>query len=117
MSIVLRYFKIEEFDCSHTGKNEMKESYLLRLDELRHRCGFPFIINSGHRDVTHPDEAKKDKPGTHTEGISGDIRVSNGYQRRKIVEEAIKMEFNGIGVADGFVHVDDRDEDPVMWTY
>jgi uncharacterized protein YcbK (DUF882 family) len=117
MPVEMKYFDIKEFDCRHTGKNEMKESFLIRLDELRGVCGFPFVINSGYRDMTHPEEAKKEKSGTHTFGIAADIKVSNGYQRYKIVSEAIKMGFNGVGIANGFIHIDDRNSDPVMWTY
>jgi hypothetical protein len=113
----LRYFKLHEFDCKHTGENEMKESFLVRIDELRHRCGFPFVINSGYRSKTHPEEINKEKPGKHTEGIASDPAVNNGYERRKIVEEALKMGFKGIGVAKTFVHIDDREGTPVMWTY
>jgi len=113
----MKYFTIDEFVCSHTGKVEMNEDFLHRLDQLRERCGFPFVINSGFRDKTHPIEAAKPHPGTHTLGVAVDIAVSNGKQRRKIVEEAVKMSFNGIGVADSFVHVDDRVSAPVLWSY
>lgn len=113
----LRYFKRPDFDCSHTGENAMQDDFLLRLDELRHRCGFPFIVTSGYRSVKHPIEARKSRPGKHAQGIAADIRVANGYQRRVIVEEALKMGFRGIGVAKTFVHVDDRHSTPVMWTY
>ena len=30
------------------------------VDELRDRCGFPFVITSGYRSPQHPIEAKKD---------------------------------------------------------
>lgn len=112
-----RYFTRDEFDCTHTGENEISSSFVDRLDALRHACGFPFRINSGYRDRTHPKEASKSTPGTHNQGIAADIRVNNGVQRRKIVEMALLQGFNGIGVAKTFVHVDDRDTTPVMWTY
>lgn len=115
----LEFFSVSDFDCSHTGRNEMDPEFLVQLDELRRRCGFAFIITSGYRDPSHPAEARKESPGFHTEGIAADIRVLNGWQRRKIVEEALKMGYRGIGVAKTFVHVDDRSiSDPaVMWTY
>jgi uncharacterized protein YcbK (DUF882 family) len=95
---------------------------LLKIDELRERCGFPFIITSGYRSLAHPIErAKKTNTGTHAQGIAADIKVIDGVQRFKIVEEAIKMGFTGIGVASNFVHVDirslDTNESPVMWCY
>jgi uncharacterized protein YcbK (DUF882 family) len=75
---------------------------LLKLDLLRARCGFPFVITSGYRSEDHPIEAKKEKAGTHAQGIAADIKVRDG-------------------VASSFVHVDIRDldgnESPVMWTY
>ena len=88
---------------------------------MRARCGFTFIITSGYRSEDHPIEAKKEKAGTHAQGIAADIKVSDGVQRFRLVQEAISLGFSGIGVARGFVHVDirnlDGNESPVMWTY
>ena len=117
----LDYFTKKEFACQHTGENEIKDTFLLKLDLLRARCGFPFVITSGYRSPEHPIESRKEKAGTHAQGIAADIKVTDGIQRFKIVEEAIKMGFSGVGVASSFVHVDIRDldgnESPVMWTY
>ena len=113
-----KFFRLEEFNCTHTNLNSMDHEFLVKLDELRERVGFPFIITSGYRDATHPAEARKAEPGTgtHCQGIAADIAVSNGFERMNIVHEAIKMGFS-IGVARTFVHVDDRKTTPVMWTY
>ena len=111
-----KFFRLEEFNCAHTNLNFMDHEFLVKLDELRERVGFPFIITSGYRDATHPAEARKAEPGTHNQGIAADIKVSNGFERMNIVHEAIKMGFS-IGVARTFVHVDDRKTTPVMWTY
>ena len=112
-----RYFSEEEFVCQHTGRNEIKEDLLFRLDFLRDECGFPFVITSGYRDPTHPVEAIKVQPGTHSQGIAADIRVTNGFERRLLVKQALKLGFSGIGVAKAFVHVDVRNTSPVLWTY
>jgi zinc D-Ala-D-Ala carboxypeptidase len=115
-----KYFKLEDFNCQETGENEMSRDFIHRLDELREACGFPFIITSGYRSPSHSIEKRK-KAGKHAQGIAADIKAANGYQRYKIVEEAIKMGFNGIGVARTFIHVDSRicgaDKAPVMWCY
>lgn len=117
----LDYFTREEFACQYTGENEISDRLLLKLDLLRARCGFPFVITSGYRSEDHPIEAKKEKAGTHAQGIAADIRARNGNERFKIVEEAIKAGFTGIGVAASFIHVDSRilgvDKAPVMWCY
>ena len=78
---------------------------------------FRFALPRAIRDATHPAEASKATPGTHNQGIAADIAVSNGVERMNVVHWALKMNFGGIGVAKGFVHVDDRKTTPVMWTY
>lgn len=113
-----RYFKLSEFECQHTGDNMMSPGFILKLDRLREACGFPFVITSGYRSPKHPVEAVKSSPGTHTMGIAADIAVRGGRRRGKIIEEAVKAGFKGIGVARGFVHVDSRDStDLIVWTY
>jgi len=87
------------------------------VDELRDRCGFPFVITSGFRSVQHPIEAKKDVPGTHSQGIAADIKITNSAQRYTIIREALAMGFTGIGVASDFIHVDTRGSAPVIWVY
>lgn len=114
---MFKHFDISEFRCRETGENDMDESFIHMLDELRERCGFSFVITSGYRSVKHTAERRKEKGGTHTQGIAADIAVSNGEQRMKIVREALEMGFGGIGVSRTFVHVDMRPTTPVMWTY
>lgn len=113
----MKFFQIEEFDCQHTGKNEMDPYFLERLDNLRLVCGFPFVITSGYRDPSHPIEAKKSKPGTHAQGIACDIKITNAHQRYLLISRAIGMDFRGIGIACDFIHVDFRREQSVIWTY
>lgn len=113
------YFKRADFDCQETGENRMEDEFIHQLDTLRGVCGWPFIVTSGYRDVSHSLE--RDKPnggGMHTKGIAADIRVTNGKQRHEIVKEAMAMGvFNGIGIAKTFVHLDTREDTPVLWTY
>lgn len=117
----MRYFKLKDFDCQETGNNEMCADFMDKLDELRHVCGFPFIITSGYRDKTHSIEARKTnagrKTGTHAQGIASDIRINNGNEAYQIIKNAQSMGFNGIGVAKTFIHVDTRKTMPVIWTY
>ena len=111
------YFDIEEFDCQQTGNNEMKEEFIHKLDELREACGFPFKITSGYRDPSHSIEVKKEKGGTHTQGIAADIYIPNGADRYRLAQKAFELGFTGIGIAKTFVHVDTREGTPVMWSY
>lgn len=113
----LKYFQLSDFDCQETGENNMSEEFLLKLDELREVCGFPFIITSGYRSPNHSIEARKSSPGTHAEGIAADILVRGGNQRYTIVQKAMELGFTGIGVAKTFIHVDIRKTTPVVWAY
>ena len=113
----MRYFELEEFNCQHTGNNEMKPEFLEKLDALRHVCAFPFVITSGYRDPSHPIEAAKEIPGTHAQGIAADIRVVSSNKRFRLVKEALALGFTGIGVDPSFIHLDIRASSPVIWTY
>ena len=62
-------------------------------------------------------EAKKERPGTHTQGIAADIKVNNGAERFILLNYAFEMGFSGIGVAKTFIHVDIRDSNAVVWLY
>ena len=113
----MRYFTVDEFNCQHTGENQMEPEFMELVDELRHRCDFPFIITSGYRSLTHPIEAKKDVPGTHAQGIAADIQILNGRDRYTLLSTAFNMGFTGIGIAKTFIHLDIRSTQPVVWTY
>jgi uncharacterized protein YcbK (DUF882 family) len=113
----MRYFKRSDFNCQETGENEMNEDFLIKLDDLRHECGFPFFITSGYRDKTHSIEAAKKNPGTHAQGIAADIKVNSGAEAFAILEKAPAMGFTGIGLHHNFVHLDIRKSVPVAWCY
>jgi len=70
----------------------MEPEFMELVDELRDRCGFPFVITSGFRSPTHPIEAKKDVPGTHSQGIAADIKITNSAQRYTIIREALQLD-------------------------
>jgi len=114
----MRHFDIKEFTCKETGENSMSPDFLALLDELRERCDFPFVITSGYRSEEHSAERNKPKGGgLHTKGKAVDIRVIYSAERYKLLKEATKMGFTGIGVAKDFIHLDTRTTTPVMWVY
>lgn len=95
----------------------MSPTFLRRLDEFRGALGCPLVVLSGYRSPNHSLEEHKAKPGTHAQGIAADLRMPDGIIMRKAVALALKMQFNGIGVNKGSLHLDDRDAHPVMWGY
>ena len=119
----IKYFKKEEFNCTHTGNNLMEHNFMMKLDMLRKSINRPLVISSGFRDETHPVEVRKTKPGMHTKGIACDI-LANHKHALDIIKIALDIGFMGIGVNqkgnyDGrFIHVDLREsESPILWSY
>jgi uncharacterized protein YcbK (DUF882 family) len=113
-----KYFKLDEFKCSHTGENKIQKSFVHQLDHLRAACGFSFVVTSGYRDASHPVERIKKSPGTgrHCQGIAADIAVSDGLQRAQICKHALALGFS-VGPSKTFVHVDARDSLQVLFVY
>ncbi len=111
-----KYFSLDEFVCSETGEQDMCPEFLKALSHLRQICGFPFIITSGFRSEKHSVEKAKKTPGTHSQGIAADIKVSGGQQRLAIVKHASAMGMS-VGVAKSFVHVDIRKTPAMCWCY
>lgn len=114
-------FGKREFDCSQTGRNEMKPEFLDKLQALRTEYGKPMRITSGYRHPSHAIEAAKENPGTHSAGIACDVACwsDDAYE---IVRLAIKHGFTGIGISQNsrgarFVHLDMRDSVPVIYSY
>lgn len=118
----LRYFELEEFACQGTGKVEMDEAFLRKLDELRHICGFPFIITSGFRTKEHNDRIGGAPNSQHLFGRAADIQAygANAY---KIIAEAKALGFTGIGIQQKgsfnsrFIHLDTKQGAFRMWSY
>jgi zinc D-Ala-D-Ala carboxypeptidase len=99
-------FKKHEFDCKHTGKNEMQHEFMELLQTLRVQLGFPLVITSGYRHPTHPVEARKTRSdGEHTQGNCCDVRCLNSQTRFKIIKAALEVGFTRIGIADTFIHL------------
>lgn len=111
-------FQPWEFECSHTGKCEMNEAFMDRLQRLRERLNMPLVITSGYRDPSHPIEIAKPEPGVHTLGRAVDIAADSQAQYR-IMKAAVELGFTGFGFSRTFIHIDDWGESPRpnVWTY
>jgi zinc D-Ala-D-Ala carboxypeptidase len=115
------YFTKAEFDCKHTGKNEMQPEFMAKLQLLREKYGKPMIITSGYRHWTHPVEARKGHTtGEHTRGTCCDIACTSGADRYRIVQLALQLSFPRIGIAKNFIHLGIGGPglpSPTIWDY
>jgi uncharacterized protein YcbK (DUF882 family) len=115
------YFTKAEFDCKHSGKNEMQPEFMAKLQLLREKYGRPIQITSGYRHPTHPVEARKGHTtGEHTRGTCADIACTSGAERYEIIRLALQLGFSRIGISKTFVHLGIGGAGlpaPVIWEY
>lgn len=125
----MRHFEYSEFDqkgYEGSGKEHMDPTFLMHLDELRHRCDFIFIVISGYRSPEYNNQVSSTGfTGPHTTGKAADIAV-NTSEAFILMEQVIKMPvftsiFTGIGVGKGFIHLDTLTPEeaprPRLWGY
>ena len=99
-------FSKSEFDCKHTGKNEMTHELMTILQKIRTDFRKPMIVTSGYRDKTHPVEARKTHSnGEHTQGNCCDVACTNSADRFKIIYLALSHGITRIGIAKNFIHL------------
>jgi zinc D-Ala-D-Ala carboxypeptidase len=99
-------FTQSEFNCRHTGYNEMKHEFMEALQRVRAELGRPMTITSGYRHWTHPVEARKGHTtGEHTRGTCADIACTDSRMRFELVSLALKHGITRIGIAKTFVHL------------
>ena len=122
-----KYFKANEFTCSHTGTENMDQDFIDKLNILRDTYGKPMTVSSGYRDSTHPVEAVKKDPttGAHVSGKAADILIERG-NAFKLLSLAFLIGFTGIGVNQKggarFLHLDTLENSPTrprptIWSY
>lgn len=111
----IKHFKPSEFDSpgkSGSGAENMDETTVRMLDDLRSILGFPLVISKGGGYRDYGSETSQ-----HRFGRAADVKVSGGIERGMIVKKAILLGFKGIGVYDRHIHLDTRDEPRlIMWS-
>lgn len=119
--VKLRYFTEAEINTASFGVDNGSEfmsiKALLMLDQLREACGFPMQLTCAYRSLEWDISQGRSGRSTHIQGIAFDIKCTEGWKRSVIVRKAQELGFNGIGVHKDFVHVDLRDDTPVLWLY
>jgi zinc D-Ala-D-Ala carboxypeptidase len=114
-------FSSFEFDCKHSGNNDMKHEFMEVLQRIRTEYGKPMRITSGYRHWTHPVEARKGHTtGEHTRGTCADVACADSRARYELVTLALKHGITRIGIAKTFVHLGIGDVGlpvRVIWEY
>lgn len=121
------YFTDEELTCKcGCGEQKMSHAFMIKIDALREKAGFPFVVSSAYRCPDHNDNVSSTgRDGPHTTGHSIDIKCSH-KQAYEIVRLAMLYGFTGIGINQKgdsrFIHLDDLIESkfrprPHIWSY
>ena len=99
---------------------DLKTEMLNFINDLEQSLGYEITITSGYRSSEHPIEAKKNKPGEHTEGLAIDVAAVGGTPVYELVKHAIDLGCKRIGISrkSNFVHLGlSKDRVTSIWTY
>lgn len=92
------------------------------FERIRELCGFPLIVNSAYRTAVYNDRIGGAAKSQHVEGRALDLHPASGglkaLQKLRGVAEVVRREglIRGIGIYDGFVHVDTRPGKSATWS-
>jgi zinc D-Ala-D-Ala carboxypeptidase len=126
-----RYFTDQELGCrcsickDKPSSDNMNEDFMQIIVALREELGFSLPATSAYRCKDHPDEVKKEKPGSHNTGSAIDIQVS-GVRAFKLIKAALDVGILGLGVnqkgdpTKRFIHLDmdfNSPNRPAVWSY
>ena len=121
------HFSRDELRCKFTGECKVSSGFLTKLETLRQHYGKPIKLTSAYRSPEHPVEKAKSKDGKprstgyHVLGRAVDIACWNADGAR-LLEIGIQMGlFGGYGFnftgRQRFLHVDDREDGLMIWSY
>lgn len=110
------YFSDQERRCRCGCGMDVDPAFLKKLNQLRELVG-PLIPTSMARCPIHNVKVGGAASSKHVLGIAADLAAKDASAKYKIIEAAIKLGFNGIGVHKDFIHVDTRTGPGVIWLY
>ena len=113
------HFSIRELSCRcGCARMNFNMDTLVKLERARVLAGRPFRIASGCRCDSHNRDEGGLKNSAHLIGKAVDIQCRGSEERYHLLE-SLGQEFNRLGIASTFIHVDDDDRKPskVIWTY
>ena|SRR6185295_9788417 len=107
----VKFFKPGEFDSPDkpgSGLTGMDVRFVLVLDKIRAKVGFPLQVNSGFRTAAHNHAVGGVSSSAHTKGIAADIHTGGWAETFKVIDAARFYGIQRIGIpASGtYVHLD-----------
>lgn len=119
-------FTFDEMRCTHSLLCYLDPDFMDVLQEIRTAYNRPMVISSGYRHLSHPVEAKKDRPGSHYEGVAADVLVngSDAVDLLRIILDSGAIHRIGFDQRastpwnERFIHIDRNANRPAaIWSY
>jgi hypothetical protein len=121
------HIEIENWACHGSGYILWVPEHMELIEELRVRCGFPFLFTSGYRSPMHDAEVGTSSApgrGPHTTGLACDLAISNP-RLGILVDHARALGFTGFGYSQKssqpygsrFLHLDRCHPTYTIWSY
>ena len=107
----------KKFLCKCCGLGEMNKKFLDRLATIQFGMQEELVITSGFRCPHHNKEVGGSPTSKHLLGLAADVACTDSHKRHLLVSLAVRNGIRGIGIAKGFVHLDQREGPTVLWTY
>jgi len=114
------YFKSEEFACKcNCGFNEIDGELVSILDIIREVLGKPLVIKSGCRCPTWNMIQGGTIDSDHLKGRAVDVKALDSHTRFIILNHALFLGLNRIGVAPAYIHLGRNADNvqEVFWLY
>ncbi len=119
----IKNFSQDEMACKcGCNVSAMSEEFMVKLQELRDRCGFALPVNSGYRCASHNEAINGHPNSAHQSGEGADLSCERD-KARIVIQYALEMGFS-VGIAQKgesrYVHVDTKirhSGKPNLWSY
>jgi len=109
-------FTVKEFACKDGNVAVLVDDKLVDgLQKIRDHFGKPIHINSAYRTPAHNKAVGGSPNSQHLQGKAADIVIA-GVSPLAVAQYAEHIGMGGIGLYDGFTHVDSRDNKS-KWDY
>lgn len=114
---ITKNFTRNEVVCKCCGKLKIDMMFINRLQALRTAFKTAMYLNSCYRCPKHNKEVGGSFKSQHIYGKAADVFTSGWSPRKKheFLTLACIFGFNGIGIYENFIHLDDRTASSMWW--
>lgn len=101
-------FSLLEISCKEGNEALYDYKLIEKLQKLRNKIDKPIHIVSGYRTINYNNKVGGSPNSQHLLGKAADVVIYH-MDKDELKEIAIDMGFTGIGIYDGFIHLDVRE--------